>query len=263
MTGVGSAVVRRQLGMKLRQCRISAGKDVADVTEARLGSKAKMSRIETGKSPVRVADVMALCQFYGVDHVTTAALVAMAPGTHEEEWWETRRLIPSWLSMYAGLEAMASEMRCFEPHFVHGLLQTEDYARAVIGSDIGVTPDLVEERVRFRMKRQQRPLDRVRVILGEGALALIAGSDEVMAAQMEQLRSSPADIRVLPFRAGPMSRRWTWAMLAFEDDDDPNTVYVEGGVGARYLDKARDWAEYDSVWSLMVERSVPIGDWLM
>jgi hypothetical protein len=250
--------------MKLRQCRLSAGKDVADVTEARLGSKAKMSRIETGKSPVRVADVMALCQFYGVDNTTTAALVAMAPGTQQDEWWEASpAIIPGRFSMYVELEAAASEIRCFEPQYVHGLLQTEDYARAVMASDPRVSPDLLEERVRFRMKRQQRAMEAVTVIMGEGALALVVGSDEVMAAQADHLCSSPATIRVLPFRAGPMPGLRTWAMLAFDDEDDPNTVYIESGGGNRYLDSPRDWADHEFLWSIMAGRSIPIGDWLI
>lgn len=264
MTGVGSSVVRRQLGLKLRQCRLSAGKDIADVAMARLGSKAKMSRIETGKSPVRVADVMALCHFYGVDNATTAELVAMAPGTQQEGWWEANPgVIPGRFGMYTGLEAAASEIRCFEPQYVHGLLQTEDYARAIFASDPRVSPDLVEQRVRVRLERQRRPMEGVKVIMGEGALALRVGSDELMAAQAEHLRSSPADIRVLPFRAGPMPSQRTWAMLAFDDDEDPNTVYLEGGGGNRYLDSPKDWADHEFVWAIMVGQSIPIGDWLM
>src|SRR6187549_2710725 len=125
MAGGGSAVVRRQLGSKLRQLRLAAGKDVIDVTEAGLGSKAKMSRIETGKGPVRVADVRALCWLYGADTATTNALAALAPGTQQEDWWEADPgAVAGYMGLYAGLEATASRIRCFEPQFVHGLLQT-------------------------------------------------------------------------------------------------------------------------------------------
>lgn len=169
MPGGGSAVVRRQLGMKLRQLRLGAGKDVADVTEARLGSKAKISRLETGKGSVRVADVIALCRFYGADNATTDALVAMAPGTQQDDWWEAHRgVVPGQFSLYIGLEAAASEMRCFEPQYVYGLLQTEEYARAVFSVDPRVPPDVVERRVRFRLRRQRRSLHGVTVIMGEG-----------------------------------------------------------------------------------------------
>src|SRR4051795_11216256 len=136
MAGGGSVVVRRQLGSKLRQLRLAAGKDVIDVTEAGLGSKAKISRIETGKGPVRVADIRALCWLYGADNATTDALAALAPGTQQEDWWEAAgaSVVPDWFGLYVGLEATAARIRCFEANLVHGLVQTADYARTVIGA---------------------------------------------------------------------------------------------------------------------------------
>src|SRR6478609_9224160 len=117
MSGGGSVVVRRQLGRRLRELRLRGGKDVLDVTEAGLGSKAKISRIETGKGPVRVADIRALCWLYGADNATTDALAALAPGTQQEDWWEApgAGVVPDWFSLYAGLEATARRIRCFEP----------------------------------------------------------------------------------------------------------------------------------------------------
>lgn len=262
MAGGGSVVVRRQLGIKLRQLRLAAGKDVIDVTEAGLGSKAKMSRIETGKGPVRIADVRALCWLYGADAATTDALAALAPGTQQEDWWEADPgIVPGYLGLYAGLEATASRIRWFEPQFVHGLLQTEDYARAVISIDPQASPEVVEQRVRFRMKRQQRSMDGVTAIMGEGALRLVVGSTEIMADQLEHLRASRADVRVLPFSAGPTPRSSPWVMLAFDDADDPPVVYIEAGRITRYLEKPADWADYDAVWTILMDRAVPIGEW--
>ena len=262
MAGGGSAVVRRQLGIKLRQMRLAAGKDVADVTEAGLGSKAKMSRIETGRGPVRIADVRALCWLYGADAATTDALAALAPGTQQEDWWEADPgIAPNWFGLYAGLEATASRVRCFEPQFVHGLLQTEDYARAVISTAPALSAEIVEQRVRLRMERQRRPMNGVTVIMGEGALRLVAGSAEIMAAQVESLRAAEADVRILPFSAGPTPRRNPWALLAFDDPEDPEVVYVEGPQFARYLDRPEDWADYESIWSLLMDRAVPMGEW--
>jgi hypothetical protein len=262
MAGGGSAVVRRQLGSKLRQLRLAARKDVADVTEAGYGSKAKISRIETGKGPVRVADIRGLCWLYGADPATTEALAALAPGTQQEDWWEADSgVVPQWFGLYPGLEATASTIRCFEPQLVHGLLQTEDYARAAIGADPRLAPEVVEQRVRLRMERQQRSMDNVTVIMGEGALKLVAGTPEVMAAQIESLRASSADVRVLPFAAGLTPRRSPWALLAFDDPDDPSVVYTEGDGLARYLDKPQAWADYELIWTILVDRAVPIGEW--
>jgi hypothetical protein len=262
MAGGGSVVVRRQLGSKLRQLRLAAGKDVIDVTEAGLGSKAKISRIETGKGPVRVADIRALCWLYGADNPTTDALAALAPGTQQEDWWETAGagVVPDWFSLYAGLEATAQRIRCFEPQLIHGLVQTPDYARAVIGADPRLSDQVVEQRVRFRMERQQTAAD-VTVIMGEGAMALIAGSPDVMTAQAEHLRSVSADVRVLPFTAGPSPRRSAFALLDFPDSEDPPVVYVEGGGIARYLDKPDDWTDYEFVWRILMEKSISIREW--
>jgi hypothetical protein len=261
VAGGGSAVVRRQLGSKLRQLRLAAGKDVVDVTEAGLGSKAKMSRIETGKGSVRVADVRALCWLYGADAATTDALAALAPGTQQEDWWEPLGIVPGYFSLYPALEASASRIRSFEPQLVHGLLQTEEYARAVISADPQLSPEVVEQRVRFRMERQQRSMDGISIIMGETALRMVVGSTEVMAEQLDRLRRSRADVRILPFSSGPVPRSSFWAMFAFDAAEDPPVVYVEGARIARYLDKRADWAEYEAVWAILVERAVPIGDW--
>ena len=268
MSGGGSVVVRRQLGRRLRELRLSAGKDVIDVTEAGLGSKAKISRIETGKGPVRVADIRALCWLYGADAATTEALAALAPGTQQEDWWQDygQAVVPDWFGLYAGLEATASRIRCFEPEFVHGLLQTQDYARAVIAADDQIDEDVIARRVRFRMERQSTVLAdtqrEVVIVLGEGALRLVVGSPMVMVEQLEHLRAATFDVRVLPFAAGAYPRRGSFALLDFEhDDEDPSVAYVEGPGAARFFDRPSERAEYEHVFDVISKRTIPIGEW--
>jgi transcriptional regulator with XRE-family HTH domain len=258
MSGGGSVVVRRQLGSKLRQLRLASGKKVTDVTEAGIASKAKMSRIEAGQGPVKMADIRALCWLYGADAATTDALAALAPGTQQEDWWAPA--VPEWFGLYAGLEATANRIRCFEPQFIHGLVQTEAYARAVIEADSRLSAEVIEQRVRFRMERQQASAD-ITIIMGEAALRLVAGSPEVMAEQLDRLGQVAASIRVLPFAAGAYPRRGSFALLDFEDEEDPSVAYVEGPGAARYLDKPQDRAEYEFVWSVVWERSIPIEEW--
>src|SRR5215813_1406259 len=121
----GSTVVRRQLGRRLRRLREAAGKTERDVEEANLASRAKLWRIETGKTPVKVADVRALCWLYGADTATTDALAGLAIGTAAQGWWEDYGdAVSDWFGLYVGLEAAATEIRLYDPELVHGLLQT-------------------------------------------------------------------------------------------------------------------------------------------
>lgn len=262
MSSAGSLVVRRQLGAKLRQLRVAAGKTFADVDTAGLASKAKMSRVESGKGPVKIADVMALCWLYGASQQTTETPTALAPGTQQEDWWEAfgAAVVPDWFGLYAGLEAAASKINAFEPQLVHGLVQTEDYARAAVSADSRLSPEVVEQRVRFRLERQ-RTEAKVTIILGEGALRLVAGSPDVMVAQIEHLRHVAATILVLPFSAGTYPLRGSFALLDFSDAEDPSVAYVDGPPAARYLDRPEERAEYDLVWRVITDMSIPIKEW--
>jgi hypothetical protein len=270
MAGAGSAVVRRQLGSKLRQLRLAAGKDVADVVTAGLASKAKMSRIEGGKGPVKIADVRALCWLYGASAETTEALAALAPGTQQEDWWETYEnvVVPDWFGLYVGLEQSASRLRCFDPELVHGLLQTEDYARAVIESEDTLEPKVIAQRLQFRMDRQRRVLDGhpdLTVVLGAGALSLVVGSPDAMAAQLDHMRQLARDkvasIRFLPWSVGAYPMRGSFALLDFDSNDDPTVAYVEFSMGARYVEQSAQVEEYEHVFDVLLNKSVSIEEW--
>ena len=270
MTGGGSVVVRRQLGMKLRRLREAARKDLGDVAEAGLASRAKLSRIENGKLPVKVADVWALCRLYGASAATTDALAALVPGTQHDGWWEQYgHAVPEWLGLYAGLEATASRIRGFEPDLVKGLLQTREYAAAVVRSDPRVDPEVVEQRVRFRLERQRAvfdadPVPQVTVVMGEGALLL--GAPEIMEPQVAHLRAlserPDVDVRVWPFEAGMYPRRGSFVLLDFDNrEEDPSVAYVEVPLGARYLDRPAERADYEYVFEVILGRSIGIKEW--
>lgn len=258
----------RQLGIKLRQLRVNAGKSHADVVNAKIASRAKINRIESGKLPVKVSDVRTLCWLYGADDATTDALAALAPGTDADDWWEQYgQAVPGWFNLYAGLEATASRIRCFDAEVIPGLVQTAEYAALVIGEDDPrLAADVVEQRVQLRMRRQQSVLDTlpsVQFILTESAL--LFGRPAILAAQLDHLRSvttrSNIDVRVLPFSAETYPRRGSFILLDFEHDDDPSVVYVEVPKGARYFDRPEDRAEYEYVFEIIMGKSIPIGEW--
>ena len=270
MTGGGSVVVRRQLGVRLRKLRETAGKDLNDVVESGIGSKAKISRIENGRLPVKMADIRALCWLYGADQGTADALAAMAPGTRQDDWWEVygEGVVDEGFALYAGLEATASRIRGFGPEWVRGLLQTPEYAAAVIGADLRTAPEVVEQRVRFRMERQRAVLDadpmpEVTIIMGESAL--LRGPADVLEAQVAHLRSlaerPSLDIRVLSFAAGLYPDLGSFVLLDFDDDEDPSVAYVEAPTGARYFDRPADREDYEYVFDTISDMSIPIGEW--
>lgn len=271
MTGGGSVVVRRQLGIKLRQLRVKAGKSHADVVDARIASRAKINRIESGKLPVKVADVRTLCWLYGADDATTDALAALAPGTDADDWWEKGYgdAVPDWFSLYAGLEATAARIRSFETESVHGLVQTDEYAALVIGADDPrVSQDVVAQRVRFRQERQRavlgtEPAPSATFVVPEGVLRF--GPIDLMDSQIEHLRSVSSrpniDVRVLPFSARTYPRIGSFTLLDFDNDEDPSVVYVEVPKGARYFDQPADRSGYEYVFDINVSKSTPIKEW--
>lgn len=271
-TGVvaGPTVVRRQLGRTLRYLRVDAGKTHADVEAARIASPAKMWRIESGKTAVKPGDVWALARLYDLPSDVADVLASLASGTRDDGWWEDNdRAVPDWLGLYAGLEAVSSQVTTYHPELVHGLLQTPEYAEAVIRADPELSEATVRRRLAFRLDRQRAVLGRaagVVAVLGAGALALRVGSDEVMDAQVAHLRATGAngkvDIRILPWTTGAHpSMKGAFTVLDFDDPDDPALAYVETHLGSRYLEQPQQLSEYRRIFGLLRDRSVPISEY--
>jgi transcriptional regulator with XRE-family HTH domain len=263
-------MVRRQLGRKLRRLREDAGKTHADVELARIASATKMWRIETGKTAVKPGDVWALARLYDAPSDVADALADLASGTRGEGWWEDNGVaVPDWLDLYAGLEAASSCVFTYHPELVHGLLQTPDYAEAVIRANPDLSEEVVGRRLEFRLERQRAVLSRpsgVDAVLGEGALHLRVGSDEVMDAQVAHLRdldaAGQARIRILPWTAGAhASMKGAFTILDFDDPEDPALVYIETHAGSRYLEQSQQITEYRRIFGLLKQRAVTLEEW--
>ncbi len=269
----GPLMIRRQLGKKLRSLREAADKTQEDVVEARIMSETTLWRIESGKTTVKQGDILSLARLYECTSAVTDALVAMGEGTRAPGWWEEYNdAIPKSLGVYGGLEASASLISTYHPELVHGLVQTEEYARAAIAADERLTHRVIEQRVAFRLERQRLVLGgedptSLDVILGAGALSLIVGSADVMEAQIAHLREIDAkehvSIRVLPWTAGAhASMKGAFALLDFDDPDDPSTIYIETPVGARYSEQKEHVAEQRRSFGTLRSKSVPIKEFL-
>ena len=209
VTGKSPTVRQRELGKRLRDLRNQHELTVEDVAEKLLCSATKVSRLETGVRRPSLRDVRDLCVLYGVDESTTTDLLALARGAREPGWWtkyEDLKLDP-----LIGLEQDAAAITCFSMYYIPALLQTADYARAIIGAIAPkIDPQILEQRVEARMRRQQlldgpnRP--RYRVLLDEALLHRRVGGAELMAAQLDTLlqaaRLNKVTIQIIPFDVG-------------------------------------------------------------
>ena len=247
---------RRRLGAALRRLRDDAGLSTTEVAEHLGWSHSKVSRIETAKSPVTAADVQALLNYYEVPDPEAEALLRLAREAKQRGWWHSySEVLPEWFESYLGLEAEASRISSYEPLVIPGLLQTEEYAAAVLGAHaLRTTPDEIERSVELRRARQSRltgddepiVLD---AVIGEAALRQLVGGPSVMAAQLEHLRQAQelrnVTIRVLPFTGGAHpALHGAFTVLEFASAEDPRVVYLDNLSSSLYLEAIREVGLY-------------------
>ena len=259
----GSTVPRRQLGRYLRDLRNAQRLTVRAAAERLEWSEAKIWRIETGQVGLRSLDVEAMCRIYGAAPDLTEALMGLAKETKAKGWWHSYGdVIPEGFDVYIGLEEAAASFSWYESELVPGLLQTEGYARAVIGADNpGVGDEEIDRRVHVRIARQAL-LTRVtappelKIVLNEAIVRRPVGGVEVMVAQLRRLLDITelpnVALRVMPFSAGlhPGIMSGPFVILRFPLNGDgrqsePPTVYVDGFTGDLYLDRMREIQRYD------------------
>jgi transcriptional regulator with XRE-family HTH domain len=248
----GPTVRRRRLGAELRRLRDSAGYKLEEVAGMLGVAPSTLSRIETGKAPTKSAYLSQLLELYQVtDAGQRQILVDMAREGHRKGWWAAYDdVLPSGLGVYVGLEAEASGLRSYEIGVVHGLLQTTDYARAILrASAPRHTADQIERLVDLRMERQRRlddnpPLD-LWVIHDEAVIRRTVGGPVVMRHQLAHLLLAAGlpgvTLQVLPFDTGAHAGHdGPFSIVEFHDRSDSEVVYVESTAGPIYLEKDRE-----------------------
>lgn len=266
----GSTVPRRQLGRFLRNLRNEARLTVRAAARKLEWSEPKIWRIETGQTSLRSLDVEAMCRIYGAPADLTEALMGLAKETKARGWWHAYGdVIPEGFDLYIGLEEAASDLSWYESDLIPGLLQTEDYAHAVIRAhNPDEDPDEIERRVHLRIARQgalTRVTDppRLDVVVSEGALRRLIGGKKVMAGQLthlvEMAKLPNVTIRVVTFDAGLHLGVLSgpFIILRFPSNGsvqtEPPTVYSDGYTGDLYLDKPNEVERYDAafkdIWS--------------
>ena len=267
--GSGPTVLRILLGSQLRMLREVKGITREEAGYAIRASGSKISRMELGRVSFKERDVTDLLKLYGVDEDETATLVALATQANSPGWWHKYGdVLPDWFQVYVGLEEAASLIRLYEVQFVPGLLQTADYARAVVRlGQPGAAPEEIERRISLRMGRQElltKPGGpRLWAIVDEAALRRPIGGREVMRAQLVQLIEATGErnvtLQVMPFRSGGhAAEAGAFTIMRFPEPDLPDVVYLEQLTSALYLDKRDDVEKYTEVMErLSVESESP------
>lgn len=254
----GSVVRRMLLGSHLRRLREAQG-----ITREKAGysiraSESKISRMELGRVSFKARDVEDLLTLYGVtDEQERESLLSLAKEANVAGWWHSYSdVLPSWFPTYVGLEGAAHLIRSYEVQFVHGLLQTEAYAHAVVARGMRDGSDAeIEKRVALRMERQKylvaENAPEFHCVLDEAALRRPYGDREVMRGQLQHLidisERPNVRLQVMPFSFGGHSgESGAFTVLSFPESDLSDVVYLEQLTSALYLDKREDVAQYET-----------------
>lgn len=267
----GPTALRIMLGGQLRRMRESAGISRADAGWQIRASESKVSRMELGRVGFKERDVNDLLGLYGLDdEEERKRLMELARAANNPGWWSRYGdVMPSWFNNYVGLEVAATLIRTYEVMFVPGLLQTEEYARAVVQLGKSFLPgDEVEQRVSLRVTRQQI-LTRVNparlwVVIDESVLHRPVGGEAILRAQIEHLimwaQQPNITLQIMPFSSvGYPGTGGAFSLLRFPDGDLPDIVYIEHAASALYLDKLEEVDEYVAIMEALTIAAAPVS----
>ncbi len=237
-----------------------------DVVADRLGcSTSKVSRIETGHTSASPSDVQHILDIYGVGESIKAELVQIAREARQKGWWHPYSTVLT--GAYVGLETAARSIVAYEQHVVPGLLQSEEYAIALIrGARLDDTEQEIEQRVRVRMQRQallilDDPID-LRVVLDEAVLSRPVGGDAVMRDQLAKLietaRLPNVALQILPFAAGAHAGMdGSFVILEFEEEGDADVVFIDNATGGLFLEKSEELGKYTTIFDSVRATALP------
>jgi transcriptional regulator with XRE-family HTH domain len=271
----GPAVPRMVLGERLRRLREAQYISRKEAGEAIRVSDVTIAQLELGRSGFRERDVVDLLTIYGVtDQTERATLLALAAQANTRGWWHAYGdVLPDWLHTYLGLEQAADVIRSYEAQFVPGLLQTRDYARAVIALgrfDPTRRPpnDRLERQLELRMRRQRilhtSEGPHLWTVIDEAALRRPIGGRDVQRAQLRHLITMSelphVTVQVMPFEVGGHAAAGgSFTLLRLPEREVPDAVFIEQLLGATYPDEGEDIETYRHVMDRVVVEAAPTG----
>lgn len=253
--GPGPTLRARRLAVELSSRREASGLSREEVARRLEWSTSTVFRIETGRSHPQPRSVRDLLDLYGVTGPEREGLIQLARDARQPGWWHSfRDVLPNPYEVYIGLETGAISIRNFEPLLIPGLLQTADYARAMIrGGARELDRDEIERRVEVRLSRQQVLLKEDRpslwAVIDEAVIRRVVGSPVIMAAQLQQLAEAAehgkTTLQVVPFSAGAHAgTSGPFVILGLPEPAEPDLVYVETLAGDIYLEEPADVDRY-------------------
>jgi transcriptional regulator with XRE-family HTH domain len=267
--GGGPTVQRMLVGAKLRRLRTDLGLSRDQAADHIRASEWKIHRLENGQVSFKERDLLDLLDLYGVeDPQEIADTLALARDANHPGWWQHYGdVLPAWFRAYVDLESAASLIRTYEGQYIPGLLQTDDYIRAVVhGAHLTDTTEDVGRRVRLRMARQtvlmREAPPRLWAVIDEAALRRPVGGPEVMRGQLERLieatKLATVTLQVLGFGAGAHpAMAGAFSVLRFPDQELPDVVYLEHLTGASYLEKRDEVERYLDIMEILCLQAEP------
>jgi transcriptional regulator with XRE-family HTH domain len=257
---------RQRLGSELRRLREDAKLTADDVAQALECSHSKISRIESGLVSATPRDVRDMLDLYKVDDELREALTQLARGTRQTGWWHAYRDVPL-VPRYVDFEVAAAFIHIYQAVVVPGLLQTEQYARAVIrAARPDLSPKQVMRRLELRMERQkvltQEERPKVWVVLDEAVLHRRVGGPEGLQQQLHHLLEVVArcdvTLQVLPFKEGEHAGTdGEFTVFGFPEAATSHIVYLEHPTRDFYLRKESETRRYVWLFDLLRDAALP------
>jgi transcriptional regulator with XRE-family HTH domain len=249
---------RRRLAAALRQLREEHNLSCADAGKAVGWSESKISRIETGRVGIQQPDLERLLDLYQVTGDPRTGLLTLARQATYRGWWRSYSdALPTWFENFVGLEDGAKSLSTYQNQLVLGLMQTQEYATAVIrAAQPTATADEIERQVAARTTRQAllttlSPLQ-VWAVFDEAVLRRQVGGPAAMRAQLNRIQEIAAfpnvTVQVLPFDAGAHASMGTsFELLHFPEPGDTPIVYIEDQTTSQHLETPIDVERYTLV----------------
>jgi transcriptional regulator with XRE-family HTH domain len=261
---------RRRLRNELRAARVETGLTQEQAAAAMEWSLSKMNRIEKAKTGISATDLRALLPLYNITgRDRTEELLALARASRQPGWWQAYAdVAPSTLLQLIDYETAATIIRQFEPMVVPGILQTDGYARSVLGASYGAGPPverLVDLRARRRGLLVGGGAPTFAFVLDESVIRRLAGGPSIMADQLRHLVSLAGrpnvTIQVVPFAAGSHpGTRGAVKIIEFDGDPDESVAFLEGLPGDVITDDPAEVSAYSGIFTRVAQAALGPAD---